>query len=262
MQNNSSKKLVAIYFTLAIGVLITFSISPIPQDPTYHNFADQRQIAGIDNFWNVISNLPFILIGTIAVLNLLDKGVSQYPSALFPCYLVFFIGIAGVGIGSAYYHLQPTNETLLWDRLPMTIGFMAFMAIITGEYISENMGSKLLIPLVLIGAATVIYWHITEQAGHGDLRPYGLIQFAPMLIIPMILMMYPARYTHSSYYWAILGAYFIAKIFEMLDHNIYNNFSLSGHTIKHFWAAVGPYLFYLLIKKRNIIPKANHAQSS
>ena len=250
MQNSYVIKITAIYLTIIIGVLIVLNVSPLPQNPDYHNFADQRQMIGISHFWNVISNVPFIVVGFIAVNKLLQGGVLKYPQALFSCYLVFFIAIGTVGMGSAYYHLQPTNETLFWDRLPMTIGFMSFMSIIIGEYISEKVALKLLFPLILIGAASVIYWHLTEQAGHGDLRPYGLVQFLPMLIIPMILLMFPARYTHTRYIWGMLGTYMIAKVFELCDGDLFNMIGWGGHAIKHVFAAIGPYLFYLAMKKR------------
>jgi len=255
MKNPSAIKLYAIYTTLMLGMLIVLNISPIPQDLEYHNFADQRQIIGIPHLWNVISNLPFLVVSYIAVSHLLQEGVLIYPQKLFNCYLVFFIAIGTVGIGSAYYHLHPTNETLFWDRLPMTVGFMAFIAIILGEFISEKIALRLMIPLVLIGTSSVIYWYFTEQAGRGDLRFYGLVQFLPMLIIPMILLMFPARYTHTAYLWAMLGAYFVAKIFEFFDDEIFNIIGLGGHAIKHFCAAIGPYLFFLEMKKRRLISK-------
>ena len=238
---------------MTVGLLVVFNISPVPQNPEYHNFADQRTIAGIDHFWNVASNLPFIVIGIIAINNLLNKDSLTYPLSLFPCYLIFFIGVGFVGIGSAYYHLQPSNETLLWDRLPMTVGFMAFVAIIIGEYLSEKIARKLLPYLILAGAASVFYWYFTEQAGRGDLRPYGLIQFAPMLMIPMIMVMFPARFTHTDYLWAMLAAYIVAKMFEAWDGYVYSIFGLSGHAIKHLFAAAGPCLFLLALKKRTMI---------
>jgi len=250
---NASLKLNALYITLIIGVLVALIIPAIPQDAAYHDFADQRQILGTSHFWNVISNLPFIIVSYIAVNNLLQGGVMKFPHALFSCYLIFFIGIGTVGIGSAYYHLQPTNETLFWDRLPMTVGFMAFMSIIIGEFISEKVASKLMFPMILIGPATVIYWHFTEQTGQGDLRAYGLIQFLPMLIIPMILLMFPARYTHTGYLWAMLAAYLLAKIFEFFDAGVFNMIGMSGHAIKHVFAAIAPYLFYLEMKKRSLL---------
>jgi len=257
---NSSIKLNTIYITLIIGVLVAVFIPAIPQDSAYHNFADQRQIFGMPHFWNVISNLPFIFVSYIAVNNLLQEGVLKYPQVLFSCYLIFFIGMGAVGIGSAYYHLQPTNETLFWDRLPMTVGFMAFMSIIIGEFISEKVALKLMLPMILIGTATVIYWYFTEQAGQGDLRPYGLIQFLPMLIIPMILLMFPTRYTHTGYLWAMMAAYLVAKIFEFFDAGVFNMIGMSGHAIKHVFAAIAPYLFYLEMKKRSLIPEQNDQQ--
>lgn len=33
----------------------------------------------------------------------------------------FYIGVAAVGFGSAYYHLQPNDSTLVWDRLPVSL---------------------------------------------------------------------------------------------------------------------------------------------
>ncbi len=253
MKKVTTGKLKIIYTLITLCVLVMFSLSPIPQDPGYHDFADQRALSGIANFWNVISNLPFIIVSYIALTQLLKPGALSYPARLYPCYLIFFISIGTVGLGSAYYHLQPDNETLFWDRLPMTVGFMAFAAIITGEYISEKIASDVLYPFILAGTASVVYWYFTEQAGHGDLRPYGFIQFAPMLIIPVIMIMFPARYTQSKYLWAMMAAYLIAKVFEFFDIPLYNVLSISGHTIKHLLAATGPYLFLLALKKRQAL---------
>ncbi|MCF6252264.1 MAG: ceramidase [Methylococcaceae bacterium] len=251
MKNHYSIKLYTIYVIMILGMLIVLNISPIPQDPKYHNFADQRQLIGIPHFWNVISNMPFIIVSFLAVINLLKGGILKFTPALFSCYFIFFLAIGAVGIGSAFYHLQPSNKTLLWDRLPMTIAFMAFMAIVIGEYISEKIALKFLLPLIFIGVISAIYWHFTEQAGHGDLRPYALVQFLPMLIIPMILVMFKARYTHNRYLWAMLLTYLMAKIFETFDGQIFSMISLSGHTIKHIVAALGPYLFFHALKKRS-----------
>ena len=227
------------------------SLSAIPQDLEYHDFADQRRLLGIDHFWNVVSNLPFLLFGYIGLRGLCNGYIMQFPKPLLNCYGLFFLGIAATGFGSMYYHLQPSNETLLWDRLPMTIAFMAFFSLIIGEYIDENIANKMLLPLLLLGLASVVYWHITEQAGYGDLRPYAFIQFAPMILIPYILLTRPARYSHQHYIWMMLLTYLLAKIFEVLDDQLYliGGF-LSGHSIKHVCAAFGLYFFYLGLKQR------------
>lgn len=33
----------------------------------------------------------------------------------------FYIGVAAVGFGSSYYHLEPNDARLVWDRLPVSI---------------------------------------------------------------------------------------------------------------------------------------------
>ena len=47
------------------GVAAAFWLPPLPQDPTYHAFADRRTFFGIPNFWNVCSNLAFVLVGAL-----------------------------------------------------------------------------------------------------------------------------------------------------------------------------------------------------
>ena len=113
-------------FTL-LAIVVVFFIPPIPQDPAYHDFVDQRTLHGVPNFWNVASNLPFVIAGLLGLLVLL--GRKPLPGGLPElkwAYVVFFAGVLLTGFGSAYYHLDPTNESLVWDRLPMTLAFMAF----------------------------------------------------------------------------------------------------------------------------------------
>lgn len=248
---SSAIKGYVISISLILVVMLVFMLPSIPQDPGYHDFSDQRQILGIVHFWNVVSNVPLVMISVSAVIQLLQGGRLQYPQTMFSCYLIFFIAIGAVGIGSAYYHLQPANDRLFWDRLPMTVGFMAFMSIIIGEFIAEKLALRLMLPLILMGAASVIYWYFTEQTGQGDLRAYGLIQFLPMLIIPMILCLFPASYSHKRYLWMMLAAYLLAKLFEHWDGEVFSLIGLGGHAIKHVCAGLAVYLFLLGMKKRS-----------
>ena len=241
-------KTTALVAVIILGLLVAFFTPPIPQDPQYHNFADQRNIFGIPNFWNVVTNLPFLMIGVIA---LLYGRPSTRSGPLITSYRIFFSGVFLVGFGSAYYHLQPANETLVWDRLPITIALMAFLAMIIGAYFSEHAETYLLLPLTLMGMDSVYYWHSTEQAGAGDLRLYALVQFLPMLLIPMIIFMFQPRHAPIKYIWLILGAYLMAKVLELLDIYIYNLTGfIGGHAIKHLFAALAPLLLFLALKKR------------
>lgn len=226
-------------------------VDAVPQDPCYHNFADQRTIWGIPHFWNVVSNLPFVIVGLLGLNTIrgLD-GERLLPSTRLACRL-FFLGIMLIGFGSAWYHILPTNETLVWDRLPMTVAFMAFFAFILGEFVSENFGRRALFPLIGIGMLSVLYWHFSEQAGAGDLRLYALVQFLPIVLIPLILLMYPAHFTHRGYLWMVPGAYVLAKVSEVADHEIFGMLGqLSGHSFKHLFAALAPWVLLLALKRR------------
>jgi len=237
------------------AIIGAFLAPKIPQDPAYHYFADIRTILSVPNFWNVISNLPFIVVG-LAGMVMVAKSSHAIIREIKSAYILFFIGITAVAFGSGYYHLWPSNQTLVWDRLPMTIGFMSVFSIVAAEFMSVKGGRTIFIPLVIIGIASVFYWDYTETNGAGDLRFYGLVQFLPMLLIPLILIMYKPKFTHIGLYWAVLIAYGLAKLAEVGDQGVYDLFGFSGHSIKHLLAAAAPWMFYLAIKKRSVIESA------
>lgn len=233
-----------------IGIGSLFFIGPIPQDICYHNFSDNRTLFGIPNFWDVVSNIPFILIGILGMLYTLNKEKKKTTFPLFLNCFAFFLGIFLTGLGSGYYHLNPTNTTLLWDRLPMTISFMAFFSIIIGDCISFNAGIKTLFPFLIVGFISIIYWQTTEYFGCCDLRFYALVQFLPIILIPLILFLNNSQLGIKSYYWLILLAYIFAKFFEASDEFIFNSLHLiSGHTLKHIIACVAPILFLMALRR-------------
>jgi hypothetical protein len=243
--------------TLLLGIIVLALISvlfvpAIPQDSSYHQFADQRRLLGIPNLLNVISNIPFIIVAYLGV-NLLSKNQTVcIVQEIYWVYTVFFIGVFFVGLGSGYYHLFPSNKTLIFDRLPMTIAFMAFFTIIVSEFISVTVGKAMFIPLLILGVFSVWYWYMTEQQGAGDLRLYALVQFVPILLTPLIIGLFISAFSHSHLLWYFLAAYLLAKLFEATDATVYQYLFhlISGHTIKHLIASIGCYLFYLHLKQR------------
>ena len=111
----------------------------------------------------------------------------------------------------------------------------------------------LLLPLLVIGFASVGYWAWTEANGVGDLRLYAIVQFLPMLLIPVILLSHRPVIGRARYYWWMLAFYFIAKIFEQLDIAIFSAGNLiSGHSLKHLSSAMTPAtLLYALSLRRH-----------
>ncbi|MGZ5601361.1 MAG: ceramidase domain-containing protein [Methylobacter sp.] len=237
---------------IVAATIVIFSFDPIAQDQAYNNFADRRRIFDIANFFNVLSNLPFVIIGIMGIrLVALQKAIGGLAE-LQSIYLTFFIGVFLTGFGSVYYHYQPDNQTLLWDRLPMTIAIMALFSAIAGEYISTRLARSLFIPLLIAGIASVVYWYVTELNGHGDLRAYILVQFLPVLLIPLILWLFDSKLNGNKYIWGVVGAYAVSKLMELSDAELYSIFGLlSGHSLKHLTAAFGTLIFYWALRDRH-----------
>jgi hypothetical protein len=245
---------IAVLSAIALVVIAVFLfVAPIPQDPAYHAFADGRTLFGIANFWNVASNLPFLVVGAWGVAYVLRHGDAVCLPGLELAYIVFFSGVFLTAFGSAYYHLVPANDSLAWDRLPMTIGFAGLFAVIVGEYVSPRSGRLLVIPLLLVGIVSVEYWIWTESRDAGDLRLYALVQFLPMLMTPFILAMYKPVIGSSRYFWGMLGCYALSKVVEFLDVTIFAaGNALSGHSLKHLFAAAATAMVLLGLMRRSL----------
>jgi hypothetical protein len=238
------------------AVIAAFLADPIAQDPAYHEFSDRRAWLGIENFWNVVSNLPFALVGAMGLWSLRQNGRATTLADLRPAYLLFFAGVFLTAFGSAWYHLEPGNESLLWDRLPMTLAFMAFFTIVVGEYVSVPAAMRLFVPLTLAGAGSVFYWSFTEARGVGDLRPYGLVQFLPIILTPLILILYRSAFDRIAFLWGMIALYVIAKGLEYYDYQVYElGPLLSGHSMKHLVAALAPLLFLFGLVHRKHVEK-------
>jgi hypothetical protein len=236
--------LVAVILASLAAVLI--AVPPIAQAPRYHAFADTRTLFSVPNFGNVASNLPFLLVG-IAGLGLC---LSRPTEGATRAWSAFFAGTALVAFGSGYYHWAPDSAGLLWDRLPMTIAFMGLLTALISEHIGERIERKLLVPAILVGLASAVWWRYT-----GDLRLYAWVQFAPLLAILFLLSAFPGHYTHRIYLLYGFVCYALAKAVESADADIYSLTAgiASGHSVKHLLAAGASFFVYLMLKRRQRI---------
>jgi hypothetical protein len=240
-------KLYVIGILTLAAVLVLSILPPISQSQAYHQFADQRVLLDTPNFWNVASNVPFLLVAVPGLIFVLGSGTGPFiEKGERWAYTVLFGGVGLTCFGSAYYHYSPSDTTLVWDRLPMTLAFMSLLAAIVGERISPKAGRLLLLPLIAVGAASVAYWKFS-----GDLRPYVGVQFYPLLAIPLIMLLFKPRYSRGSDLVAVVAMYGAAKLLELLDRQIFAlGETVSGHTLKHLAAAVATYLILRMLKKR------------
>ena len=222
------------------------ALPPIAQDPTYHVFADRRAFLGIPNFLNVATNLAFLVIG-IAGIRLCVHGSGALGARW--AWVTCFTGVALVCFGSGYYHLAPDNDTLVWDRLPMSIGFTALLVAVLAEHIDPRLEKWLLAPAVLIGLASVLYWRHT-----GDLRLYVLVQFLPLLMLPVVLLLFKSPYTHRGLLLLALAVYVLSKVAEHYDAVVFTatGETLSGHSLKHLLAAAALFVVYGMLTRRTV----------
>lgn len=241
-----------------IGVYL---LPPVAQDPAYHAFADQRTLVGIPHALNVLSNLAFVAVGVVGLTALRSHLVAASPCVveardLLP-YRVFFAGLILTGLGSAWYHLAPDSARLTWDRLPMTVAFMGLLASVLGERMAPRWGRWGLGLLLWVGLASVLYWRWTASAGAGDLRPYALVQYLPVLLIPLLIALFPGRYTRAGDLLGVIGIYAVAKALEALDAPILSLGQIaSGHTFKHLVAAGAGYWVLRMVQHRQLSSSA------
>jgi len=221
-----SRPLVLFLGLMAASLAALLLLPPIHQDQGYHRFADERTLLGVPHFWNVVSNFPLVVVGAVGV-----RQFHRHPAAL-----VIFLGIFLTGFGSSYYHWDPSDSTLLWDRLPMSLCFMGILAVFIEERLDATAGAAMLWPLVAVGILSLVLWRST-----GDLRLYGWVQFFPCVAMPLLMLVSPAKYTGTSYWVLAAFLYGLAKLFEAADHTVDSHFILSGHTLKHLFAAAASF---------------------
>lgn len=224
-----------------LTLLTAWWLPPIAQDVNYHRFADARPFLGVANFANVASNLPFLLAGIAGAVLVVRRRIAGARLA----WAVFFAGVALVALGSSYYHLRPNNDTLVWDRLPMTVAFMGLFVGVVSEHIDVRLERWLLLPAVAVGALSVLWWDYAD-----DLRLYAWVQFTPLLLIAAAAALFPARFSHRVYLLYGLGFYLAAKCAEMFDRDLFALTTVGGHALKHLLAALGASCAYLMLRIR------------
>ncbi len=244
-------------FLLALAVvlaIVALFLPPIPQPLAYHNFADQRSFLSIPNFGDVVSNLPFAIVGICGLIFLSkprpDKVSDPRERWL---YLFMFAGLILTAFGSAYYHLAPGNARLVWDRIPIMMVFMALLSAVIAERVSVCAGLALFPLLELAGIASVLVWRAGELHSHGDLRFYAAVQVYAILVL-LLLLLFPAKYTRGSDFAVVVAFYLLAKILEESDRQVFALGHLaSGHTLKHLAAAAAGYWILRMLQKREVI---------
>jgi hypothetical protein len=227
------------------GAVAMLFVPAIPQDQVYHRFADARPWLGIPNFADVVSNVAFVAAGLVGLAGLRRAEFGDARERTI--FAVHFAAQVLTGIGSAYYHWAPDDARLFWDRLPLTAAILSFLAAVVAERVSVAAGWRLLVPILVAGGASMIWWK-----GTGDLRMYAVAQYAPMITIPLLVALLPPRYSRGADLLAVVGWYALAKTCEVLDRPFFEILggAVSGHTLKHVFAGAGAFWIARMVMKR------------
>ena len=152
---------------------------------------------------------------------------------------MFLLGLSLTAFGSGFYHLAPDNARLIWDRLPIALACAGLLVGVRGDM---RPGSKTDVEAIVLGfsaVASVAWWAYTDRSGEGDLRPYLLLQGLPLVLIPLWQAIHRAPRADRIAFAAAMVLYVLAKVAEVLDHEIANTFGfVSGHTLKHLIATM------------------------
>jgi hypothetical protein len=213
---------------LVVAVLAMLAHGPISQLERYHEFADTRSFLGIPNAADVLSNVGFAVVGLWGLVALRARG-----------YLLFAFALVLTALGSSYYHWAPDNQRLVWDRIPIALACAGLLAAVHAE--THERTQPLWVPIALGAAAiaSVLWWSFTEAHGVGDLRPYLLLQGAPLVLIPLWQHFAKSPRASRIAFGVAILLYAIAKVTESADRGIFETLGfVSGHTLKHLLAAI------------------------
>lgn len=251
MRRDTRVRLIASAVVLVAAVL--FTRDPIPQDPAYHRFADDRPLAGMPNAADVLSNLPFLVVGVLGMRFALGAVGGGSPAFAHRAeavpWVVFFAAVALTAFGSAWYHSRPSDASLLWDRLPLALVFTSLLGVVIAERVGPRAGLLALPVLLAFGEFSVLYWYSA-----GDLRYYVAVQACAIVVVPMIVALLPGSHTRGGDWYLAVGVYALSKLAELGDGAIYSvGHLVSGHTLKHLLAAAGALVLLRMLRARHMV---------
>ena len=221
---------------VAAAALLAFAVwGPfLPASAHPHDFADQRGWHGLPCALDVLSNLPFAVAGVWGLVWLRRLGALRLCLATRATAALFFVGLVLTTAGSSWYHWQPDNAGLLWDRLGMSVAFAGLLGLAVVGRISPRAGLATALGLMVAAPAAVLAWAHT-----GNLTPWAVVQFGGMLVV-LALACLPHRHGALVLQLGPLIAWYAAaKVMELADHSVYEATAgwVSGHTLKHLLAA-------------------------
>jgi hypothetical protein len=198
----------------------------LPSIPTlqeYHNFVDKSSFYGIQNGKNILSNLFVALPAFYLIYR--EQKISFLS-----------INILLLAISSAYYHVNPSHNTIFMDM----IFVISLNTIILSYFVDTDIGFW----MYIMGIVSVFYWKLYD-----NILPYEFLK----IMIPMygLYCLYGTKV--SNYIIPFLCLTILIRYSEYNDKKIYKatNKLISGHSLKHILGGIDIYIVILVLQKLN-----------
>jgi hypothetical protein len=205
---------------------------PIVQPQDYHHFADISRLASIPHAADVLSNAGFALVGLWGLLALRQRRCHPLLAPAWAGYRLFLVALILTAAGSAWYHWQPDDARLIWDRLPIALACAGLLAAVRADQYPDAGSGTASLGLAVYAVLGVAWWY-----WQGDLRPYLLLQLLPLLLIPLWQRLGKAEPAERHAFGLAILLYVVAKLAELGDHALYHQLGfVTGHTLKHWLA--------------------------
>jgi hypothetical protein len=220
----------AVAAVLVAAVVVALVAPAITRGPTFHLYADRRTWLGIPNAGDVLSNLPFVVVGIVGLLR--TRGAAA-----------LFLSSTAVGIGSGAYHIAPCDLALVFDWAPIVLTLAFLAALVVGDRIDPRAGGIATLVFPAIALTSVAVWYIgggtgtTANGTAGDMRWYVVTQATLVLVVALVALA-PATPTAPATLargWILLGVagFLAARGLAAADRALLDAIGVSGHSGKH-----------------------------
>lgn len=217
------------------GLAAFHALLAIDIDP--YAFACDGDWLGVPHGLNVLTNLPFLLVGAWGLVRLARRGRLADPA--FLDWTGLWISVFLLAFGSGAYHLFLTPATLALDRLCIT-GIVACLgARIFAATTGRGPDPRVTGLLLIVCPATVLAWVLG-----GTSWLYGALQaVGGVLAVVLVLRAHRRGVIGREVLRPVLffaSAYALAKVVEGLDAPICAlTGAFGGHPLKHLLSAAG-----------------------
>jgi hypothetical protein len=222
-----SRRLVTFVVVGACAAAAVVAIAmPVTRTPAFHHYADQRTWLGVPHAGDVLSNLPFVVVALWA-LRRARGWLTRLACA----------GVAAIGVGSATYHVAPSDLTLALDWGPIALGLMFITAVVIDDRLGARAGRIALVVGAAFAIGSVAIWKLGGGTHGGTVTPYGAVQALGIALPALVALIARGRIPVRPLLLAVLWFAF-ARLCAANDQQLLDAVGISGHSLKHIAAAI------------------------